>query len=130
MDNLVRQISHNYVLMKKQRAEYGKQVVESLNEQLTNEFDRGFSAKSLLHFIRFSEVFPDFQIVSTLSRQFSFSHFKNFFYIDDELKREFYIEMCRIERWSVRALRSRTDSMLFEPGHDSNTLKKTKVNSP
>lgn len=32
----------------------------------------------------------------------------------DKLKQEFYAEMCRVERWSVRVLRSKIDSMLFE----------------
>lgn len=35
-------------------------------------------------------------------------------FIEDDLRREFYIEMCKIERWSVRTLRERIDSMLYE----------------
>ncbi len=34
--------------------------------------------------------------------------------MDDSLKRDFYAEMCRIERWSVRTLRSKIGGMLFE----------------
>ena len=34
--------------------------------------------------------------------------------MDDPLKRDFYAEMCRIERWSTRTLQTRIDSMLFE----------------
>jgi predicted nuclease of restriction endonuclease-like (RecB) superfamily len=30
------------------------------------------------------------------------------------LQRDFYAEMCRIERWSVRTLRQKIDSMLYE----------------
>ena len=32
----------------------------------------------------------------------------------DPLKREFYAEMCRVERWSTRELRQKIDSMLYE----------------
>lgn len=34
--------------------------------------------------------------------------------LDDNLKRDFSAEMCRIERWSVRTLREKISSMLFE----------------
>lgn len=42
------------------------------------------------------------------------SHFVQIIPIDDPLKRDFYAEMCRLERWSVRALRSKIDRMLYE----------------
>ena len=47
------------------------------------------------------------QIVSALSRQLSWSHFLEVIYQKDPLKRDFYAEMCRIKRWSVRDLRER-----------------------
>ena len=34
--------------------------------------------------------------------------------MDDPLKREFYIEICKLEHWSVRQLQERINSMLFE----------------
>ena len=64
--------------------------------------------------IKFSEVFPNLQIVLTLSRQLSWSHFTSIIYLKTELEREFYAEMCRVEKWSVRRLRKKIDSMLFE----------------
>jgi predicted nuclease of restriction endonuclease-like (RecB) superfamily len=64
--------------------------------------------------IKFSEQFPDWGIVSTLSRQLGWSHFKEMLYFKDELQRDFYAEMCRVERWSVRTLRAKIGSMLYE----------------
>ncbi len=64
--------------------------------------------------VQFAMVFPDPEIVATLSRQLGWSHFIDLIPIKDPLKREFYAEMCRIERWSVRALRQKIDGMLFE----------------
>ena len=32
----------------------------------------------------------------------------------DAIKREFYAEMCRIEKWNVRTLNKKIDSMLYE----------------
>lgn len=53
-------------------------------------------------------------IVATLSQQLSWSHFKQILPLKDDLAREFYAEMCRVENWSVRTLREKIDSMLFE----------------
>jgi predicted nuclease of restriction endonuclease-like (RecB) superfamily len=100
--------------LKDKRADYGKQVIENLSAALASEFGAGFSKQNLFAFVRFSQVFPKYQIVSTLSGQFSFSHFRELIYIEDDLKREFYIEMCRIERWSVRGLREKVQTLLYE----------------
>lgn len=104
----------NEDVLKNERAEYGEQVIALLSHKLTQEFGKGFSRKSLFHFLRFSEVFPDFEIVSTLSRQLTWSHFQDIIYLKDDLKRQFYIETCRLERWSVRTLREKIQGMLFE----------------
>jgi len=64
--------------------------------------------------VRFAEVFPEEQIVSTLSRQLGWSHFVEIIPFKDELQREFYAEMCRVERWSVRTLRQKISGMLYE----------------
>ncbi|RJQ85047.1 MAG: DUF1016 domain-containing protein [Desulfobacteraceae bacterium] len=104
----------NQEILKEARAEYGEAIVATLSRQLQIEYGRGFSAKNLRHMIRFAEVFADEAIVSTLWRQLSWSHFKEIIYQKDALQRDFYAEMCRIERWSVRALRHKIDSMLYE----------------
>jgi predicted nuclease of restriction endonuclease-like (RecB) superfamily len=101
-------------ILKQKRAEYGGHIVSALGRQLEMEFGRGFSEKSLRHMIRFAETFPDFQIVSALLRQLSWTHFVSLIYLEDPLKREFYAEMCRIEHWSTRTLEKKIGGMLFE----------------
>lgn len=64
--------------------------------------------------VRFAEVFPDRKIVHALSAQLGWTHFRQIIYLEDELKRDFYAEMCRIERWSTRTLQKKIGSMLFE----------------
>lgn len=59
-------------------------------------------------------VFTEASIVATLSRQLGWSHFKEFIPLNQPLQREFYAEMCRVERWSVRTLRAKIQSMLYE----------------
>jgi predicted nuclease of restriction endonuclease-like (RecB) superfamily len=64
--------------------------------------------------MRFSEAFSNEKIVSALRRQLTWTHFKTLAYMDDPLKRDFYAEMCRIERWNTRTLDRKIGSMLFE----------------
>lgn len=104
----------NQEILGGERAEYGQQIVATLARQLTAEFGRGYSEKQLRRMMQFAEVFPDAQIVATLWRQLSWSHFKHLISLKDPLQREFYAQMCRIERWSVRELASRMDSMLYQ----------------
>jgi len=101
-------------VLKEKRAEYGAEIVVSLARALEPEFGRGFSDKSLRHMVRFAEAFPDARIVSALLRQLSWTHFLSLIYLKDPLQRDFYAEMCRIERWSTRALQERIQSMLYE----------------
>ncbi|MBK8411803.1 MAG: DUF1016 family protein [Sandaracinaceae bacterium] len=101
-------------VLDERRAAYGEVIVSAVGRQLEADYGRGFGEKSLRHMIRFAQAFPDAEIVSALRRQSSWTHFKQLSYIDDELKRTFYAEMCRVEGWSTRALTERIDGMLFE----------------
>jgi predicted nuclease of restriction endonuclease-like (RecB) superfamily len=68
----------------------------------------------LFNVIRFAEAFPAFEIVQTLSAQLSWSHFVAIIALPEPLQRDFYAEMCRVERWSVRTLRAKIAGMLYE----------------
>ena len=101
-------------ILHEQRATYGKQILYALSRKLTAEFGRGFSQANLFHMLRFAETFPDMQIVSALRTQLGWTHFRQIIYLDDPLKRDFYAQMCRIEKWNTRALEKKIGSMLFE----------------
>jgi predicted nuclease of restriction endonuclease-like (RecB) superfamily len=104
----------NNEVLDNQRAEYGKQIVVSAARQLTIQYGRSFEEKSLRRMMQFAQIFGDEEIVATLWRQLSWSHFKLLIPIKDELQRDFYTQMCRIESWNVQTLRNKIDSMLFE----------------
>jgi len=78
------------------------------------EYGKGFSSANLFHMLRFAEAFPDPKIVQSLSAQLGWTHLRSIIYIDHPLKRDFYAEMCRVERWSTRTLRRKIGTMLFE----------------
>lgn len=101
-------------LLQNERAEYGQKIVATVSRQLTADYGKGFVEKSLRRMIQFAEVFPEREVVISLIRQLSWSHFKLLFPIKDDIKRDFYAEMCRMEKWNVRTLQNKIDSMLFE----------------
>lgn len=101
-------------ILRTERAEYGEEIISSLAKELTVAYGRGYSRANLFRMIKFAKQFPSQEIVSTLSRQLSWSHFIIICSIDDDLKRDFYAEMCRMQRWSVRALQKQLNGMLYE----------------
>ena len=101
-------------ILKQKRAAYGEEIVATLSQQLRIEFGRGFGRRNLFNMMRFAEVFPDSRIVQALTAQLGWTHFTLLLAVDDSLKRDFYAEMCRVERWSTRELEKKLQSMLFE----------------
>ena len=101
-------------ILRGKRAEYGERIVSTLSKELLREYGRGYSKPNLSRMMALHEYFPDAKIVSTLSKQLTWSHFVEILPIRDQLKRDFYTEMCRIENWDVRTLRTKIGGMLYE----------------
>ncbi len=101
-------------ILKDSRAEYGKQILATVSQQLTKHYGQGFSYSALTRMVKFSSTFSDKEILATLSQTLSWSHFRELLSLEKPLQREFYAEMCRIEKWSVRTLRKKINGMLYE----------------
>lgn len=97
-----------------QRAEYGKQIVKNLAIRLTEVYGSGWSYGSLKHCLRCAETFSIDEIGYAVRIQFSWTHIRSLMSIEDPLKRQFYMEMCRVEHWDTRTLDAKIDSQLFE----------------
>ncbi|WP_312131092.1 PDDEXK nuclease domain-containing protein, partial [Diaphorobacter nitroreducens] len=96
------------------RADYGEEVVLTLAAQLVKEYGSSFSVKNLRRMVQFAAAYPDERIVVSLIRQLSWTHFIALIPLKDPLQRDYYAQMASAERWSVRTLRERIDSMLYE----------------
>jgi predicted nuclease of restriction endonuclease-like (RecB) superfamily len=96
------------------RAEYGDQIIDSVSIQLTLQFGKGYSRSALFRMVRFARFYPNHQIVATVSRQLTWSHVVLLCQMEDALKRDFYLHIACIEHWSVRTMRDKLSSMLFE----------------
>ena len=120
----------------KERAEYGKQVLKGLSEQLTNEFGKGFSLRNLEQIRQFYLIYSksetllrilNIQNTQTLSAEFknidfqtlisffklTWSHYTFLMRIDDEKERSFYEIESEKYNWSVRELKRQYDSALY-----------------
>lgn len=124
--NIGKDITEN--VLKNQKAEYGKSVINKLSQKLTFEYGRGYSERNIFRMIKFYEYFNNFEILSTVSTKLSWSHFVELLQISDNLKREFYATICANENWSVRILRERIDSALFERTAISKKPEQTIIN--
>lgn len=104
---------HSQVLTGR-RAGYGEEIVSTLAAQLMRDYGPSFAEKNLRRMVQFACTFPDEQIVVSLVRQLSWTHFIALIPLKNPLQREYYTQMCSLEGWSVRTLRERIDSMLYE----------------
>lgn len=124
--NIGKDITENILNYKK--AEYGKSVIKKLSEKLTIQYGRGYSVRNIHKMIKLYEYFNDIEILPTLSAKLSWSHLVELLQIEDRLKREFYATMCINENWSVRTLRERISSALFERTAISKKPEETIIN--
>jgi predicted nuclease of restriction endonuclease-like (RecB) superfamily len=105
----------NREVLGNERAEYGKQIIAQVATQLQNEFgSKGFEERNIRRMMTFANLFPDYQIVSALPTQLSWSHIIEILPLKDNIQREFYLTLAASERWSTRQLRKEIDGMLFE----------------
>jgi hypothetical protein len=103
----------NQQLIHKERAEYGSKIVATLSQQLTQQYGKGYTYTSLTRMCKAATVF-DFEIIATLSHKLSWSHLIELAAVENNTKRNFFTQLYVYERWSVRELREKVDSMLFE----------------
>lgn len=118
----------NEEILKNDRADYGKKLIKNLSEELSNRYGSGFNKRNLYSFIKLNYIIQDITIVHTVCAQLSWSHIRTLIYIENNIKREFYVQMSIHERWSVRTLQERIDSMLFERTAISKKPEETIIN--
>jgi len=104
----------NTELLHNERAEYAKEVVSIVAEQLAMKYGNSFAEKNLRRMIQFAKEFSDFEIVVPLARQLSWSHFTILIPLKNEEKRLFYAIKSAEETWSKRELRRQIERKAFE----------------
>jgi predicted nuclease of restriction endonuclease-like (RecB) superfamily len=104
----------NDEILQNQRADYGKQIVGTLANDLEAKYGRNFNEKNVRRMLQFAEQFADFEIVVTLSRQLSWSHFLLLIPLKEQASKLFYAQLSINDNYSVRELRKQIVNKTFE----------------
>lgn len=101
-------------IIKSKRAEYGKQIMQSLSSQLTQRYGKGYSSQNLWYMVQLYEEYPILQSLLGESKGLSWTHIITLLPVKDNLKRKFYATLCQKEHWNTRTLQGRIGTMLYE----------------
>ena len=94
----------------KQRAKYGKALINNLSKDLSLKLGKGFSRSNLIYMRLFYLEFP---ISEKPSHLLSWSHYIELLKISDKLERNFYFQQTLIEKWSIPELKRQKKSSLY-----------------
>ena len=106
-----------------QRADYGKEIVASLGRELAAVYGKGYEDKNLYRMVQFARLFPDEQIVASLGRDLSWTHFKTLLPLKTPEAREYYAREVATQHLSVRALQA----LIARKGYERREIANTQV---
>jgi predicted nuclease of restriction endonuclease-like (RecB) superfamily len=115
----------NDEILQNKRADYGKQIVVTVSQQIETKYGRSFSDRNLRRMMQFATVFNDFKIVTPLATQLSWSHFIELFPLKTDEARIFYAKKAIEESWGKRTLKQQIERKAFERNEIANTQMST-----
>jgi predicted nuclease of restriction endonuclease-like (RecB) superfamily len=95
----------------KSRAQYGKKLLETLAERLSESFGKGFDESNLRNIRSFYLAYPKCDAVR---HELSWTHYRILMRVDRLEARSFYEIECVKNNWSARELERQKGSLLFE----------------
>ena len=98
----------------KETAEYGKEILQNLSKELTEEFGKGYSYRTLREIRQFYLMFSDFEKWRTVSAKLTWSHFQKVLRISDKKARIFYLTEAAENMWSVRTLDRNISTLYYD----------------
>ncbi|NHM16492.1 DUF1016 family protein [Eggerthellaceae bacterium zg-887] len=94
-----------------ERADYGKQLLKYLSEQLTEEFGKGFTLANLRNMRQFYQVFP---IRYALRSELSWTHYRILMRVSNEERRLWYMNEAAEAGWSSRQLERQINTFFYD----------------
>ena len=96
------------------RAEYGKQIIKLLSQELTQSYGRGWSVRNLQYFKLFYLTYNDFEIVQSRLHNLTWTHILTTLRVEDPVAARWYLQTASQEMWSVRTLDRNISTQYFE----------------
>jgi len=96
------------------RAEYGKQLIEGLSEELILEYGQGYSPRYLRAFRQFYLCIPSPEIWKSRFPNLTWTHIFRTLRVGNPTAIRWYLETASAEMWSVRTLSRNISSQYFE----------------
>ncbi len=105
-----------YVSQKVEKENWGKSIVQELSEYIQKNEPgiKGFSARNIWRMKQFYETYKEYQKLSTLWAELSWSHNRRIMSLKTPEEREFYLNLCAKERYSVRELERLINTGTYE----------------
>ena len=98
----------------KERADYGKEIIQTISDEMTKEFGKGFTGRNIRNFRQFYLTFSNPEIWKTLSSKLSWSHFQRVLKVSDEKARMYYLREAAENTWSVRTLDRNISTLYYQ----------------
>ena len=102
------------ILLSGERAEYGKRIVATLAQQLTERYGNSFERTKITRMIKFAKLFPDFEIVAPLAQQLSWSHFQELLPVKSDDARMYYAQDALNRYLGTKELRRQISRKAYE----------------
>ena len=97
----------------KVRAEYGKNLLNTLAESLSLEFGSNYNARNLAYYKKFYLCFPDLSILNARVQNLSWTHFRAVLRESNAEARIWYLNEAANEAWSSRTLERNIGSQYY-----------------
>lgn len=93
------------------RAAYGKVLLETLAQQLTERFGKGFDSRNLRNMRAFYVAYPIWNAVRT---ELSWTHYRVLLRLENTAARDWYVQEAITHSWSSRALERQINVLYYE----------------
>ena len=110
------QVGHriNTHILENQRAAYAQEIIPTLSVQLKAKYGRSFSERNLRRMMQFAQIFSEFEKLTPLVTQLSWTHFITLLPIKDKAERYFYAQKAVEEHWSKRQLQHQIERKVYQ----------------
>ena len=104
----------NDEILNNERAQYGKQIVSTVSEQLELKYGRNFTEKNVRRMMKFASEFSDLNILPPLVAKLTWSHFIELFPLKSIESKMYYAQSAIAQNWGKRELRNQIVRKAFE----------------